>query len=1176
MPNIIKVYDYSGTQITGTSKEPRSFSGLTNYQGGVKVHYKKGDIYFNKTTGHLYKCTKGAAQAKDSQWVYTSTMTLKKPGKLATITVSKSNDTTLTFTAKLKWIAEGWQSTSSQRATSAKLTCFVSVKGGDPIEVKSKSLSGASMSETTQWSVSMSSVLKKLYPKTDLTAVGVYFRISGSNEKGAATGNKSAVYKFKKPRVPTVGPIEYDPATGEISCKVKSDEGKDECQRVDTTIDVYTQNKQTGQTGSESVTTTTSLEVTKTYDVTNRAQLSNKHFAVMWVRAKARGIAGDSAWSKKQTMYVSAPQNVKISSGIRCDKNAVVVPIYVVPSSSGFPVTGVRLQALRDVQYDSSELIPAGAQWQDVGNEDDGQCKAISVDTADVIPSAGRFTWVRLKAWNNDEDLHHTFSAPVRLVELEKMVPTAADDDCTIASVEVGDDGESAIVEVVWNTDDSNETEVSWSTRENAWESTDQPETFVMADSEWSHSKSTTIGGNTYTKAATLNVVNLDSESRYWFAARRVREFDEETTTYGPLSIKVAASMSRGPSGVMLYVPDYVISGEPMVLSWDFDAADQQTAWNIRVMEGADKSPDDRIIANGSGAAWVSSVPWDSIEPKVSNGQIAIYGEITTNGGTMASETYSVPIVSRPSIALASTPDVTTQPVMLSVLSSTNETDLAVVVRSTGASVNSPSGYRTQADGDVVWSGVVMPDWVPADTYPSGSDLAQAKAALDAATQSYQTAETAYNALGQDYVDALVAYNNAASVVSDLEGNLSDARSALTEAQDALVSAQEYLATLEQGTEEYESALEAVDEAEQAVSDAEDAVEAIEAQLGTEQSPGPARQAMADALNDYEDAEDAYSSASLATEEAALEAAYAAYYAAEATYIPTVSSDKPYATTIQLPTGLDLIDRAAYVVNVVAIESTVGLRSEEQVGRFAIDLTHKAPQPPEDVEVEPFDVTDDDGFRTIGATISLKPSVRTVETDVYDVYRVTQDGSYLIASDLDDEATILDPYAPFGSAFLRYRVACRTANGDEEWRDYDYYLLGDMPLGRGFMRVDWGSEYVELQRSVSHSDAYRKGFEARKHLDGTVSGHWDEGTERTMTIDAAFMRGYESAGIESVRRLARYSGPCFIRTIDGTAYEADVEVGGISPSSGTIKVGVSMSATEVGLTEEFKALEVES
>lgn len=1176
MPSIVVVYDYSGKQITGTSKEPKSFSGLTNYQGGRKVHYRKGDIYLNKSTGHLYKCTKGAAQAKDSQWVYTSTMILKKPGKLATITVSKSNDTTLTFTAKLKWIAEGYESTSSSRATSSTLTCYVSVDSGDPIKVKSKSLSGTKMSETTQWAVSLSGVLKKLYPKTSAKAVGVYFRIDGSNEKGAATGNKSPVYKFKKPSVPTVGPITYNATTGEISCKVKSDEGKDERQRVDMTIDVHTENRQTGFSGTDSITTTTALEVTKTYDVTNRALLSNKYFALMSVRAKARGIAGDSAWSKYQKMYVSAPQNVRISSGIRCDADTLVVPIYIVPSSSGFPVTGVRLQALRNVEYETAAQIPSGANWSDIGNEDDGQCTALSASMSDVMPSAGRCTWVRLKAWNNDEDAHHTFSTPVRLTDIERMVPTAADDDCTIASVDVGKDGESAIVTVVWNADDSNETEVSWSARENAWASTEQPETFVMRDLEWASNKTTTIGGNTYTKSATLNVVNLDSDSRYWFAARRVREFDDETTTYGPLSLRVAASMSRGPSSVMLYVPNYAVNGEPMTLSWDFDATDQQTAWNVRVLGGSDKSPDDLIIANGNGTSWVTSVPWESIAPKVSEGQISVYVEVTTSGGTMSSDVHSIPVVSVPMVSVVSMPNVHTQPVMFSVLSSANDIDLAVVVRSTGASVNSPSGYRTQADGDVIWSSVVVPDWVPADTYPSGSELADAKAALDAAIESYQTAETAYAALGQAYVNALVAYNNASSNVADLESNLSDARNTLSEAQGTLTLAQEHLASLEQGTEEYESAVEAVEDAEQAVSDAEDAVEAIEGQLGTEQSPGPARQVMLEALRDYEDAEDAYSSASLATEEAALEAAYAAYYKAEAEYIPTTSSVMPYASTITLPGALDILDLATYKISVVGIERVVGMRSYESVGVFSVDLAHKAPQPPEEVEVEPFDVTDEQGYRTLGATIKLKPSVRTIATDVYDVYRVTQDGSFLVASDLGDDSEVLDPYAPFGSAYLRYRVACRTANGDEAWRDYDYYLLGDLKPGVGFLRLDWDNEYLELEHSVSHSDSYQKGFEARKHLDGTVSGHWDEGRERTASLSATMIRGFETIAMESLRRLAQYPGPCMVRTVDGTAFVADVEVDGISPSSGTVNVGVSMSATEIGITDEFMALEVES
>ena len=56
--------------------------------------------------------------------------------------------------------------------------------------------------------------------------------------------------------------------------------------------------------------------------------------------------------------------------------------------------------------------------------------------------------------------------------------------------------------------------------------------------------------------------------------------------------------------------------------------------------------------------------------------------------------------------------------------------------------------------------------------------------------------------------------------------------------------------------------------------------------------------------------------------------------------------------------------------------------------------------------------------------------------------------------------------------------------------------------------------------------------------------------------------------IEAVRKLARYPGAVFVRTPNGCAYEANVEVSDTSSSSKNL-MAVSFDATQVGLTKEF-------
>lgn len=1172
---------YKGTQLTGTSKEAKKFSNLSNYYHGEKVHYRRNDEYYNTKTGHLYVCRQGAAEAKDSMWAYVRTEITKAPGRLATISISKSNDTSLTFTAKFKWIASDYESTSTSRATRFAVSMKLKTDKNHTYTISRKSLTAGAVKSFTEWSVSLKGALDTLYPSTKGSvqfvekAKLVYFEVEGSNERGEATGNKSSSYKFSTPRTPTISAMTYNPDNGEISCTITADEGKDSHQRVDTVVTVSKTNTLSSpKTVVEAPSRFTGKTASKKYDVSNAALLTGSNYAALRVMARSRGIAGNSAWTKERILYVSKPQNVAIKTGTKHDGGSTIVPINIKPKDEQHPVTGVRLQVLQSSQYTSASQIPSNANWRNVGSVDDGQCKALACDTGEIVPDPGTFSWVRIKAWNLDEDDLHTYSEPKRLKSLETELPTAADDVCRISSVTTGEDGSSAFVTVVWKSDDSNATEVSWSNNENAWISTEQPQTFTMDDATWRKTGTTTIDGVTYNYKATLNVVSLDSEDTWHFSARRIRDFDGETPTRGAYCKKVKITPSRAPTEVSMYVPDYIITGDDLRVSWDFDGIDSQTMWKIRSCQSGTKSTSDPVMASGNGVSWNRTVPWSLVRSKMFSGQsgkvvgtigkwlLNVYVDVTTKSGTTSSAVQQVAIVDKPVISLSSMPSVPSQPATLTVQSSTNNASLLVVVRSTGASEDAPDGYRTQASGDVVWSSAVYPKWAPAQSYSSQSSIAAAKRALDAAEASYADAESQMQALEGEYVSAWVAYNNAASNVADL-------REALPNATNALNEAQAYLDTLEQGDDGYE-------EAAQAVSDANQYLTSIQTQLGTQQSPGPAVVAESEALEEMNDALDALDSYDMSTAIANLEDARASYYAAEAAYIPTVSSSRPYAATVGMPTGLDLIDGATYSVAVVAVESSVGVRSDEVTGTFSVNLSHKAPQPSDDVIVEPFDITDELGYRTIGALVTLTDSSMAASTDTYEVYRVTQDGSSLVAGGLSGDSSVIDPYAPFGNSYLRYRVACRTDDGDVAWRDYDYYLMGDLKPGTGFLRIDWGSEYVELEHSVSHSDSYQKGFESRKHLDGAISGHWDEGTARTASLDATLIRGFESNAMESIRRLARYSGPCMVRTIDGTAYEADVEVDGVSPSSGTVNVGVSMSATEIGMTEEFMALEVPS
>ena len=280
---------------------------------------------------------------------------------------------------------------------------------------------------------------------------------------------------------------------------------------------------------------------------------------------------------------------------------------------------------------------------------------------------------------------------------------------------------------------------------------------------------------------------------------------------------------------------------------------------------------------------------------------------------------------------------------------------------------------------------------------------------------------------------------------------------------------------------------------------------------------------------------------------------------------PEWQGNGPYTATVTMPPALDLRDGAGYVIRAKAVDDATGLSSDTVEAHFTVDLARKAPSPSDVTSVEPFDVTEG-GVRTIGARIDLVVPEDIDETDVMDVYRLTTDGPVAVATNVPAGSLVTDEHAPFGSGDLAYRVAVRTTDGSEEWVDIPYQLVPHSVFEH-MVRLDFGGEYVELDRGVQLTDAYSKSFESRRHVDGTTSGYWERGTTRSASASTMAVRVYEEAQDRALRALARYEGPVLVRTSDGDCYEADVQVAGLGTSGTTAKETVSLRIQAVAPSE---------
>lgn len=262
----------------------------------------------------------------------------------------------------------------------------------------------------------------------------------------------------------------------------------------------------------------------------------------------------------------------------------------------------------------------------------------------------------------------------------------------------------------------------------------------------------------------------------------------------------------------------------------------------------------------------------------------------------------------------------------------------------------------------------------------------------------------------------------------------------------------------------------------------------------------------------------------------------------------------------------DLWDYGEYVMEVTATNEDTGLTSETWTKPFRVDYARKAPDPSGAVEIVAYDETDVDGVRSICAEVTLAAPEDAIEGDLMELWRVTPNGNYLVADGIAPGTTVTDPWAPYGtSARLAYAVAVRTVDGCVAWQEYPYELAG------AHLRVDFDGTYVELPYNLELSDEWQKDFEGRKHLDGTVGGYWGAGAEHKASISTDTIPVDDPETARALHALALHAGPCFVRTPDGCAYEADVQLTPIRREGAGI-ASVSLDATEVALTEEYMAV----
>ena len=1031
-------YDYKGKAITGTGSSAKK---------GHEAK-KSGEHYLNTDTGHVYRSTK-KGKKDEKIWKYTKTTIIGKPNGAVKALYTPTRDANGSHVIRAKWKENSSlrKDTDGHRMTGYHRVWTINYsKGGKSKKFKIASDLGASTLESI---INLNSFTcnGKSYDRDDFYPVGkrflksvsctVYPKNSEGNGKASTT-----TYKFNKPIKPSISAPTFNVENGHISYTITTNAGNGSYEREDTyyTMTVLDTRVSKKEKVIDSCTgSTQSTSKTIEYDIRDYMQMSYDNYIRIIVKAWARGYKGDSDVVTRKD-YIAYPKQAVIGTpniSAETSEGKCVVPI-TVNQTDAHPVDGVKLEYLANVEYARASDIPSGADWSDTGIVDDGECTALSVSVADLVPSRGNYTWLRVKSWRFDEGRLYRYSGYKSI--LHKAAPTASDDDIVIISAVPSDGGKGIDVHLGWNADgqdDSTGTELSWSDELNSWKSTKEPDTYTF---EWSDGRYPETGTIQYHDSATITIKGLEEGETYYIKARRYLESDIGTS-WSQYSDYVAASTNEAPESIVAICDKYVTVGASLPVYWTFAGNGVQTKWIIQqrtTNSTADVQEGEEFIEleQGEGATGFASIDASKIASHAIDGYITIRVGASTGSDYKWSDWNIVGIRTIPTLQIGVTSPLTVQPFGFTATAST-PCNLLVIVSSNGTVSEFPDGKHTQTANDTIWSDIVTPDW----SENEGTNTA-----------------TITLPIGLDFWDGANYTITVTGIDTDTGLNTEPAVAtfAVAWAHQAVSPRGDYTLTSD-------------------VEIVEDKLYYTRTGEGTEQSP----------------------------------------------YVYTVVDDP------------DVSEISTYY------------------------------EVPEFVKLTPIDETDDDGNHRKAVQIELTPPTNSRSDDVYDVYRLNGDGAQLIGSGLPLTHTTADEYAPFGDGeTLYYRVAIRTVDGDEEYDDFEYSADGD------YLRIDWDGYYFESRYSVSVSDSYQKSVDIRQHMDGSVDGYWNSNIMRKGSLSTDVIELIQPEQVARARQLGRYAGVAFVRTPDGSAYEADVQVTDLSHKNEAVAT-IAIDATEVGLTQEF-------
>lgn len=215
------------------------------------------------------------------------------------------------------------------------------------------------------------------------------------------------------------------------------------------------------------------------------------------------------------------------------------------------------------------------------------------------------------------------------------------------SNVKVQQDGVNTLaVSWDWNWKEANVAELSWSTNEDAWESTDEPQTYTI----------------TGVKPSRWKISNLEPGN--WYVRLRLIKQTDESEAYGSYAkadiypIKVSSAPSI-PTLTLL--PEMVTVDGNTTASWAYEADDGTTQSSSEIFEATDDGNGGYIYTSLNPPVTTTSAQFINIYPEVQGwkeGETHNLSLIVKSSAEELSEDYSLPkpvtVVPKPTVEITS------------------------------------------------------------------------------------------------------------------------------------------------------------------------------------------------------------------------------------------------------------------------------------------------------------------------------------------------------------------------------------------------------------------------------------------------------------------------------------------------------------------------------------------